>query len=110
MLRTLASSEYSAVCLLCTRDPIMTKWKWAAALRIPAKVMIVNENADTFWLDRGHVSHVKRMFVDRRGARHPAHNLFRTLGDVLLFPVTLGILLGFAGYMKGKSILRTHKR
>ena len=30
----------------------MTKWKWLIALRIPAKVFIVNENGDYFWLHR----------------------------------------------------------
>ena len=66
LFRIYSSSGYSAVCVLCTGDRIMTKWKWVAALRIPAKVMIVNENADNFWLDRGHLRNIRAMALERR--------------------------------------------
>ena len=32
----------------------MTKWKWMLAARLPAKVFVINEFADFFWLDCGH--------------------------------------------------------
>ena len=34
---------------------MLLKWKWAIALRLPAKVFLINENGDYFWFDRGHL-------------------------------------------------------
>jgi hypothetical protein len=106
IFKILANSGYSAVCVLCTGDRIMTKWKWVAALRIPAKVMIVNENADSFWLDRGHLRNIRQMALVRSGLAHLTMAPFRMMAHALAFPITLAILLGFAGYMKGRRFLR----
>jgi len=51
--------------IVCSEEPVMTKWKWVLALRIPAKVFIVNENGDYFWFDRQHLG-VIRHFVALR--------------------------------------------
>lgn len=107
LFRILARSGYSATCLLCTGDSIMTKWKWAAALRVPAKVLIVNENADSFWLDRGHLRNVRAMLLERSGVREMAP--LRWMGQALAFPVTLTILLCFAGYMEAKRMLAAER-
>ena len=104
LFRMLAKSQYSAVCVLCTGDSIMTKWKWMTALRVPAKVLIVNENADSFWLDRGHLRNVRDMLIERSGAREMTP--LRSLGQILAFPAVLTILLTFAAYMKTRRILR----
>jgi hypothetical protein len=104
LFRMLAKSQYSAVCVLCTGDSIMTKWKWMTALRVPAKVLIVNETADSFWLDRGHLRNVRDMLIERSGAREMTP--LRSLGQILAFPAVLTILLTFAAYMKTRRILR----
>ena len=38
----------------------MAKWKWALALRLPAKVFVINENGDYFWLDRKHLEPIRQ--------------------------------------------------
>lgn len=104
LFRTLTQSGYTALCVLCTGDNIMTKWKWAAAVRVPAKLMIVNENADCFWLDRGHLRNISAMLLERSGVRHMTP--LRVAGQALAFPFTLLILLAYAGYMETRRLLR----
>lgn len=105
LFQELAASRYSAVCVLCTGDPIMTKWKWMVAFRIPAKLMIVNENADTFWLDRGHVGKARRMLQERMGLHRITP--LRILSQTLRFPFTLIALLAYAAFMHTRRRLRT---
>ena len=61
----LAERKYSAAGVVCAAVPIMTKWKWWLGYKVPAKIFIVNENADYFWVDRAH-SRQLRKFVSRR--------------------------------------------
>lgn len=97
-------ANYSAVCVLCTGDDIMTRWKWAIALRLPVKVLLVNESADWFWLDRGHVRDIGRMVRHRMG---PLNLIpFRTLRQIVVFPFTLLFLLAFAAVAHSRRILR----
>lgn len=104
-LRDLARRQYSAVCLLCTGDPIMTKWKWMAAARVPSKVLIVNENIDYYWLDIHHWRSAKAMVRHRMGLHGtgPLH----MVGQAVAFPITLAILLAFAAGVHAKRLLRT---
>ena len=104
LFREFRAARYSAVCMLCTGDDIMTKWKWMAALRVPAKVMIVNESADTFWLDRGHIRELKGMARDRVGSAWLMP--LRIAYQIVAFPFTISILLGFAAVAHGKRLWR----
>jgi hypothetical protein len=90
--------------MLCTGDDIMTKWKWAAVLRVPAKVMIVNESADTFWLDRGHIRELRGMARDRIGSAWllPLEIAYQ----VIALPFTIFILVGFAAVVHGRRLWR----
>ena len=80
LFRDLAKRGYSAVCVLCTGDPIMTKWKWMAAARVPSKVLIVNENIDFYWLDIHHWRSAKAMLRHRMGLHGTGP--FRIIADV----------------------------
>jgi hypothetical protein len=85
---------YDIMGILCTGEPIMTKWKWALALHVPAKVFIVNENCDFFWLDRTQFHTMARFIAHRAGmgGARAAPALLR----LLLFPLTLLYLLAYA--------------
>src|SRR5277367_5382847 len=54
LLRQLRSENYSFVGMICSGESIMTWWKWLIALKVPAKVFILNENGDYFWMNREH--------------------------------------------------------
>ncbi|MDX2152409.1 MAG: hypothetical protein SFV54_16845 [Bryobacteraceae bacterium] len=90
----LAANQYNILGLICSGEPIMTKWKWMLAARVPAKVFILNENGDYFWLDRGNWRTVRHFILFRAGLSGAAS--VRTLARVVLFPFTLLYLLLFA--------------
>lgn len=94
LIRELRENRYDVVGILCTDEPIMTKWKWLLGLRIPAKLFIINENADWFWIDYGHVN-LMWHFVSFRAGMSGAGAVTTPL-RLLLFPFTLLYLALFA--------------
>ena len=68
LYRELASNRYGLLGIVCSGEPIMTKWKWALALRLPAKVFVINENGDYFWLDREHLEPIRANCTPARRA------------------------------------------
>ena len=94
LYRELAGGGYSIMGILCSGEPIMTKWKWALALRLPLKVFVINENGDYFWLDRGHWRSIRHFVLFRAGLT--GAGALRTLGRLIAFPFTLAYLLLYA--------------
>ena len=94
LYRVLAANRYSIVGIVCSAEPIMTKWKWALAARLPAKIFVINENGDYFWLDRGHWRAILHFALFRAGLT--GSGAARTLGRLLVFPFTLLYLLLYA--------------
>jgi hypothetical protein len=102
--RALGANQYSIMAMLCSGEPIMTKWKWMLAVRLPVKVAMVNENADFFWLDLGHWSAIRRFVLFRSGLS--GAGAMRTAARLLLFPFTLSYLLIYASAVHTKRALR----
>jgi hypothetical protein len=94
LIRLLRSREYSILGMICSAEPIMTKWKWLIALRIPAKIFILNENGDYFWIHRDNVSNIRQFSLVRLGLS--GAGAIRTLGRMLIFPFTVLFLLLYA--------------
>ena len=46
LYKQLAASRYVIVGIICSAEPIMTKWKWMLAARLSGKVFVLNENGD----------------------------------------------------------------
>lgn len=82
----------------------MTKWKWAAAIKVPASILIVNENADYFWLNRGSWRTIGAVLKLRAGLY--GLNPLRLTEQLIAFPFTLLILAGFAARVHARRILR----
>ena len=101
----LAANRYTVVGIICAAEPIMTKWKWVIAARLPAKVFILNENGDYFWLDRGHWSSIRHFALFRSGLS--GAGAVRTLARLILFPLTLVYLILYAGTVHLRRRLRT---
>lgn len=83
--------------IVCSGEPIMTKWKWSLAWHANAKVVIVNENGDFFFLDRSNWRNVKGLMLYRAGLT--GGNAVTTLAHLALFPFTLTYLLLFAAWV-----------
>ncbi|MCU0228229.1 MAG: hypothetical protein MUF01_11375 [Bryobacterales bacterium] len=92
--KELQSNGYQAMAILCADSPVLARWKWWLALRLPVKVLVVNENADCFWLDRAHWLPAKRLLGARWGLQGTAS--LRTLGELALFPLVVVWLLAYA--------------
>ena len=107
LYRELAARRYGLTGILCSGDPIMTKWKWVLAARLRSKIFVVNENADFFWLDRGHWRNALRMAQARTGISGTAG--IPALAQWLFFPVTLAYLLLFAGIVHLRRKLRAQR-
>lgn len=80
--------------MICSAEPIMTKWKWMVALRVPAKFVILNENDDYFWRHWDNRDILRRFELVRlglggAGALHAA-------GRLLIFPFSLLFLVLYA--------------
>lgn len=104
LYRELAANGYRLAGIVCSGEPVMTKWKWAVALRVPVKVFVVNENGDYFWLDRKHAGIIRRFVLLRAGLA--GAGAVRTLARALSFPFTLLYLVGYAATVHGRRALR----
>lgn len=95
LLSALKSRRYAAIGIICAAEPVMTKWKWWLAARIPAKLFIVNENCDFFWADWGQWRLILQFVLVRAGLT--GASAVPAIARLLFFPVTLSYLLLYAG-------------
>jgi len=101
----LARNHYTVVAVICSAEPIMTKWKWMLAARLPGKVIVVNENSDYFWVDRGRAAIIWHFILFRAGLT--GAGAVRTLARLVLFPFTLLYLIIYAATVHFRRKLRT---
>src|SRR4051794_22812596 len=104
LMAELAENGYALVGVVCSAEPILLKWKWAIAARLPAKAFLINENADFFWLDRGHLNLIWQTVLLRSGLA--GAGAVRTLARVLSFPFTFAYLLLYATAVHARRALR----
>lgn len=105
LLADLIARNYQLVGVMCTGEPIMTKWKWWLAWKLPSKIFIANENGDFFWFDRGHLSLVGKLALDRAGLTGGA--AVPAVARLLFLPFTVLFLLTYAGSVHLRRRLRT---
>ncbi|HZT40093.1 MAG TPA: hypothetical protein VFA28_19525 [Bryobacteraceae bacterium] len=104
LLRELVGRGYDIMGIICSAEPVMTKWKWWLAAKIPAKVFILNENGDYFWLDWSQWRIIIHFVLFRAGLTGPG--AVPALMRLLVFPFTLAYLLGFAAWAHLKRAVR----
>ena len=100
----LAARNYSILGIVCSDEPVMTKWKWMLAWRIPAKLLIVNENADYFFADYGNWKVIRHFIYFRSGLTEGG--AVRAITRLALFPLTLIYLLIYAAAVHLRRGLR----
>lgn len=104
LYRAIAAGDYPLLGIVCSGEPILFKWKLVLAARLRAKVFIINENADYFFLDYSNWHTLVRLGLDRAGLAGPS--AVRNLASLALFPLTLGYLLLYAGWVHSARHLR----
>lgn len=104
LYKELAARNYAVISIICAAEPIMTKWKFALAARVPAKLLIVNENADFFWCDRSNGKILTHLMLYRAGMT--GASAVPTLARLLVLPFTAAYLLAYAGAVHFRRKLR----
>lgn len=104
LVREIEAAGVTVAAIVCSNEPIMTRWKWWLAWKLPAKVLIVNENADCFWLDTAHLGALRRFLVSRMGAS--GEGTGRALASLAVFPFILAYLLLYATAVHTRRALR----
>lgn len=99
----LRARNCAGIGIICAGQPIMTKWKWALAARLPAKLFVINENGDFFWADYSNWKIIVHFFLFRAGLS--GAEAVPTLTRLALFPFTLLFLLGYAAWVHTKRKL-----
>lgn len=106
LVRELRARQYNVIAIVCSGEPYLAGYKFALAALLPAKILIVNENADYFWFDRGSFRLIGKLLAARAGLA--GESSARTLARILSFPFTLLALLAFAArvhLMRGLRLL-----
>ncbi len=104
LLAELKSTGASVLAIVCSNEAIMSRWKWWLVWKLPAKVLIVNENADCFWLDTANLGTLGRFALLRAGlSGEPAG---RTLLRCAAFPFVLAYLLLYATIVHARRRMR----
>ena len=104
LYRQVVKNRYAMVGIVCSGEPLLTKWKWALALRFPTKVLIITKNGDYFPLDLGHWRNVYRFVLSRSGLGEVG--AVRRLALLISFPFTLLYLLLYATTVHARRALR----
>jgi len=94
LLGELRAGGYPIAAIVCSGEPILSKWKWGLVAFLPAKFLVINENADYFWMDRGHLPAI-RQFVKHRAGLADA-GIVRAAARLVVFPFTFSYLLLYA--------------
>jgi hypothetical protein len=104
LYRELAQNRYGLIGIVCSGEPVMAKWKWALAMHVSAKVFVINENGDYFWLDRLHLDPIRQTILLRTGLA--GTGAVRTLARLVSFPFTLTYLLCYAAAIHTRRAFR----
>jgi hypothetical protein len=102
--RELRARDYAYAGMICAAEPIMNKWKWWLAAKVPAKFFVINENGDYFWLNRKNARAMRGFVLVRMGLS--GAGAARTFLRLLAFPFALVYLLLYAGAAHLRRILR----
>lgn len=108
ILNELQATGATVLAIVCSGEPIMTRWKWWLAWKLPMKVLLINENGDSFWLDRVHVRMLWRMVLTRLGLSGALAG--RTMARVAMLPFVILYLLLYATVVHARRALRVERK
>lgn len=104
LLAELRERKHTVVVMICSGEPIMTKWKWWLVWKLPLKALLLNENGDFFWFDRTQWRLILHFALFRAGLT--GEGAAARLAQLLLFPLTLVYLLLYAAWVHLKRAVR----
>lgn len=100
----LRANQPTVLGIICAGVPVMSKWKWMLAATLPAKLFVLNENGDYFWVDYSQWRTIVHFFAFRAGLSG-ANSVLLPL-RMLAYPFGMSLLAGYALWMHGRRWLR----
>ena len=97
LVRRLRSRRPSIAAAIFSDDPTLGPWKWLLLATLNSKFLILNENGDFFWLDRGHLPNLFDMLQRRVG--FAGETVTEAIAGLLAFPFVVVYLAAYAGYV-----------
>lgn len=91
--------------IICAGVPVMAKWKWMLFAALKAKVFIMNENGDYFWVDYSN-SKLMLHFMAFRVGMTGENSIWLPL-RLLVFPLAMAYFAAYAVWMHAKRRMRT---
>lgn len=105
LLNELRSNRYEVCGIICSGEPVMTKWKWWLAWKLPAKVFVLNENGDYYWFDYTNWRTILHFALFRAGLT--GGDAVTTITRLLMFPFMVCYLLLYAAAIHLRRKVRT---
>lgn len=105
LYRQLSANSYTIGVIICSGEPIMTKWKWMSSVMLPMKLLVVNENVDYFWFDYSNWRTIRHFSMYRAGLT--GAGAVSTIARVLLLPFTFLYLLLYTAIVHLKRKIPT---
>jgi hypothetical protein len=94
LLADVAVRDHRIAGMICSAEPVMTKWKWWLAAHLKTKIFILNENGDYFWFDWERRKTIRQFAAYRAGLTGAA--AVPAIIRFLVFPLTLLYLILYA--------------
>ena len=94
LIKELRARDYAYAGMICSAEPIMTKWKWMLVYQTGVRTFLINENADYVWFDRLHWKGLTAYASLRLGFEDSG--AVRTLVRIVLLPFSLMYLSLYA--------------
>ena len=104
ILRRIRRGGYSVAGVLSSGDSTMALWKLAAIIVVPAKFLVLNENVDFFWIDRGHWTNAVALLQQRSGLG--GESTVRSMAWFAALPFAALFLLCYATWVNVTRVLR----
>jgi hypothetical protein len=87
LFEELRANRYDTIGIICSAEPIMTRWKWMLLYQVGAHACLINENADYVWFDSHHWKILAAYARTRMGFENTG--AVRTLARLVLLPFNL---------------------
>jgi hypothetical protein len=104
ILRRIRRGGYSVAGVLSSGDSTMALWKLAAIVLVPAKFLVLNENVDFFWIDRGHWTNAVALVQQRSGLG--GESTVRAIAWFAALPFAALFLLSYAAWVHVARVFR----
>ncbi|MFN7541967.1 MAG: hypothetical protein ACK5TN_04135 [Acidobacteriota bacterium] len=105
LVQILRGRRVSTLGIICAGVPVMANWKWMLLAGLRAKVFVMNENGDYFWVDYSNWKLIGHFMLFRAGMSGD-NGIWLPL-RMLVFPFGLLFLAAYAGWVHARRWIRS---